>query len=49
MNLTSVFNVVYSRTFEQSARKQITLSTLHSHEVHSELRFKRLAKERRLS
>ena len=49
MNLTSVFNVVYLRMFEQSACRKLILSTLHAHEVHVELRFERLAKERRLS
>jgi len=49
MNLTSVFNVVYLRMFEQSACKQTILSTSHAHEANGELRFKRLAKERRLS
>jgi len=42
MNLTSVFNVVYLRMLEQSACKQIILSTLHAHEAHGELCFKRL-------
>lgn len=49
MNLTSEFTVAYLRMFEQSACKQIILSTLHAHEAPGELRFIRLAKERRLS